>query len=250
MVLEATMPRLIHMLAHHPDFSAKERTDEDLTNFAAYFAFYCDTVATAESLPVILHFAQRIKQVGDVLASGTEDDNNIYVLSEIAQLVISSKAEHNGWSLLTYPKRLKLPTDCYSALPDSKKASEILNRSFLTPDQTEAVRWAAIKGARPRPTVRVKARDYEASEESMNGADGDDTAHGDGDLRTPSRKRTATNGKSSNRKQKRSKASDDTPPSERRSSARKRGAVKYKEEPESDSEESMQDSAPESDTDE
>lgn len=70
------MPRLIHLLAHHPDFSAADRQESDLVNFSVYFAFYFDAIATADNLVLIYHYCQRIKQVADALP---QDEHNANV---------------------------------------------------------------------------------------------------------------------------------------------------------------------------
>ena len=63
--MESMLPRFIHLLAHHPDFNSPDRGEEDLLIFALYFEFYFDCVVTADSLPLVYHYAQRIKQVED-----------------------------------------------------------------------------------------------------------------------------------------------------------------------------------------
>lgn len=61
------MPRLVHLLAHHPDFSAQDRDDEDLINFSVYFSYYFDAIVSAENLVLVYHYSQRIKQVQDAV---------------------------------------------------------------------------------------------------------------------------------------------------------------------------------------
>lgn len=68
------MPRLIHLLAHHPDFAAASRDDDDVVNFAAYFNYYFDAVVKSDSLVLVYHYCQRIKQVLDALKRNANDD--------------------------------------------------------------------------------------------------------------------------------------------------------------------------------
>lgn len=65
--MESMTPRLVHLLAHHPDFLSEDRDDDDLVNFATYFCFYFDSIATADNLVLIYHYCQRIKQVADAV---------------------------------------------------------------------------------------------------------------------------------------------------------------------------------------
>lgn len=66
-LMESMTPRLVHLLAHHPDFLSEDRDDDDLVNFATYFCFYFDSIATADNLVLIYHYCQRIKQVADAV---------------------------------------------------------------------------------------------------------------------------------------------------------------------------------------
>lgn len=67
------MPRLVHLLAHHPDFSATDRDDDDLLNFSVYFSYYFESVVSAESLTLVYHYCQRIKQVSDAVFQSDAD---------------------------------------------------------------------------------------------------------------------------------------------------------------------------------
>lgn len=57
-VLDSTLVRLVHLLAHHPDFSVAV---EDLTEFANYLRFYISCVATQENVSFLYHILQKIK---------------------------------------------------------------------------------------------------------------------------------------------------------------------------------------------
>jgi sister-chromatid-cohesion protein PDS5 len=63
-VLESSLVRLIHLLAHHPDFT---EAVEDLTVFAQYFRFYLSGVATADNVSFLYHIAQKIKLSKDMV---------------------------------------------------------------------------------------------------------------------------------------------------------------------------------------
>ncbi|OLL23274.1 Sister chromatid cohesion protein pds5 [Neolecta irregularis DAH-3] len=127
--LELGLPRLVHLLAHHPDFSDSA---QDLLEFSRYFTFYLETVANVENVSLLFHLAQRTKQVCDAI----EPDNskNIYALSDMAQVLIKSKADQMGWIMQTYPQKVKLDKDIFKTLADSTTAAEIARKSFLPPD--------------------------------------------------------------------------------------------------------------------
>lgn len=50
---------------------------------------------------------------------------NLYVLSELAGLVVRRWAKGKGWVVSTYPKKVKLPADVFRALPTPEAANEV-----------------------------------------------------------------------------------------------------------------------------
>src|SRR5436305_15319500 len=62
--MEKTFPRLLHLLAHHTDFSNENNDLEDMTT---YLQFYLDCVGTADNYALFFHLAQRVKQSRDAL---------------------------------------------------------------------------------------------------------------------------------------------------------------------------------------
>jgi len=62
--MEKTFPRLVHLLAHHTDFSKDEN---DLDDMVTYLTFYLECVGTADNYALFFHLAQRIKQARDAL---------------------------------------------------------------------------------------------------------------------------------------------------------------------------------------
>lgn len=209
--MESMLPRLIHLLAHHPDFAPADRTDEDLLTFATYFIFFFDLVVTSETLTLVYHYAQRIKQVEDSLCeTGNENSDvrsfivpsnlqNIYILADIAQIVIAAKAETHSWPLLAYPKKLKLPVELFRAPGSTSEANEKQSRSFLTQKQSEMIKAKIYKTARMPRTSKESAP------------------------ATPNKR--SSNGSSKHKKKRTKRASMSPPLSERRSSARAKSKV-------------------------
>lgn len=85
--MESMMPRLIHLLAHHPDFQAADRDNDDLVNFSIYFEFYFDAVVTAENLVIVYHYCQRIKQVVDAVL---QDELNADVSAPLSESITTN----------------------------------------------------------------------------------------------------------------------------------------------------------------
>jgi len=130
--LEIIFIRLLHLLAHHPDFS---NSHEDLPDIVKYVEFYLDQIATAESISLLYHIAMKTKTVRD--AESPQSDN-LYIMSELAQEVIKGRSRVHSWSLQSYPGKVKLPSDILRALPNPETANKIMKTVYL-PDET--VTW-------------------------------------------------------------------------------------------------------------
>lgn len=70
--------RLIHLLAHHPDFSNE---DQDLKSFAQFIEFYLSCIATAENISYLYHASQRIKTSVDNVSEEKSVVSDIHYLS-------------------------------------------------------------------------------------------------------------------------------------------------------------------------
>lgn len=155
---------------------------------------------------------------------------NIYVLSDIAQVIIAAKAEQHNWPLLAYPKRLKLPTDLYRAQGSSSDVNQNQNRSFLSDEQREMIRSRVLKHVRTSKAVKPNLPD-------------------DKSQITPKKRRSATKKRPSKRS--RNDSENGTPPtSERRLSARQKKIVDYANASSEDSENDTSESVTSSDNDE
>ncbi|PPQ74839.1 hypothetical protein CVT26_005219 [Gymnopilus dilepis] len=181
--LEIIFIRLLHLLAHHPDFGT---TQDELLDLATYVQFYLDLVATSENISLLYHLAQKGKTVRDPESHSSSE--NFYVMCELAQYLIKARAQTQSWTLQTYPGKVRLPSDILRPLPNAEATNEILKTTYLPPD---APQWLAEK-FKIGPTVKEKKERKE---------------------RVPAkRKAPATNTKSnghSKRKKKRSSSVDD-----------------------------------------
>ena len=84
-------PRLLHLLAHHPDFSTEP---SELADIGKYIIYYLSTVASEPSLALTYKYAERVKQARDLIPG---DEDNIYILSDLAQTLIKKWEEKKGW---------------------------------------------------------------------------------------------------------------------------------------------------------
>lgn len=130
-VLEGSFPRLLSLLAHHPDFSTEP---QELVDHTHYIMFYITTVVNAENLGLVYRYAERVKQARDGINEA--DSDKLYILSELAQSLLRKYAEKKGWAMQAFPGKLKLPAKIFTALPDHTVAQAIADKQYL-PDEVE-----------------------------------------------------------------------------------------------------------------
>ena len=147
-VFELTFARLLSLLAHHPDYSP---SPEDLTDFARYIIFYLQNVASEENLSLVYHCAQKVKACRDAISASTpiadpKDmatmfDDNLYHLSDLAQLTIRRYEEALGWTMQTLPSnaKLSLPHTLFREIKDHAEAMGIAEKNFVPEGVAEEV---------------------------------------------------------------------------------------------------------------
>ncbi|KAF2270267.1 hypothetical protein CC78DRAFT_611921 [Lojkania enalia] len=132
--LETVFARILSLLAHHPDFG----TDNDTLKLTSrYILFYLKCVATQDNLSLIYHVAQRVKGVADGIKPSTQADENLYILSDLSQALIRSWEEQHGWSMQSWPGKLKLPAGIFKALQSHERAQEIADKVWVDEDLIE-----------------------------------------------------------------------------------------------------------------
>ncbi|GAA5874265.1 hypothetical protein JCM1840_000617 [Sporobolomyces johnsonii] len=129
--------RLIHLLAHHPDFEGQEHDADEIKLMAKYFELYLNCLATSENVSLLYHLALKVKGVRDHASS--EYDHNLYALSELAQHLIKAVAKRHGWPISTYPGQIKMPGDIFRALPSPAVAKKISAQVYLKDELLQAV---------------------------------------------------------------------------------------------------------------
>ncbi|KAI9894969.1 MAG: hypothetical protein M1814_000190 [Vezdaea aestivalis] len=151
-VMEMTLARLLSLLAHHPQFSSDTST---LLGAASNIIFYLVPVAREENLGLIYYIAQRVKSVRDVITP--DKSENLYILSDLAQALIRRWEDIHGWSMQSWPLKLRMPSSLFAMLPSHEVAQDIAIKTYLPPDmddQLDALVKAAVK-------IKVKKRKSE-----------------------------------------------------------------------------------------
>lgn len=130
-VMESIIGRLIPLLAHHPDYSDGAA---DLADFANYFLFYLNAVATEANLGLIAKYAERTKQTRDAITPAAS--KNLYILSDLASAVVRKFQERRNWTFRVFSGKVGLPTGLFTPLTSSKEAEDIAKKIHL-PDGVE-----------------------------------------------------------------------------------------------------------------
>lgn len=169
MVMESVFARLLSLLAHHPDYDA---TAADLVDFARYIVFYLQSVATEDNLSLIFNIAQRVKQMRDAITPSPTYDDNLYHLSDLAQLTIRKFEDAHNWSIQTMPGKVRLPTSLFTEVRDHEEAQQIAERNYLPEGVEEGVEGLVRTSMRNARSQGKKRRSE---------------AHENGDERVPKR---------------------------------------------------------------
>jgi sister-chromatid-cohesion protein PDS5 len=120
-LFEIIFIRLLHLLAHHPDFSTAH---ENLQEMAKYIDFYLDLIASSDNVSLLYHLAMKAKTVRD--GQSHTYSENLYAVSELTQELIKARAQARSWSLQSYPGKVKLPSDILRSLPNPEAATKVL----------------------------------------------------------------------------------------------------------------------------
>ncbi|KNC98061.1 uncharacterized protein SPPG_09381 [Spizellomyces punctatus DAOM BR117] len=181
-LLEHTIVRFLHVLAHHPDFNIEV---EDLQMFAVYIEFFLDSVATSDNASFLYYMTAKVKTVRDIHAQSSE---NLYALSDLAQLIIQERANHAGWSLPSYPGNVHLPKDLFVKM-SSQNAVENTRKSYLPQEFIDMRAMSSVlgHGQKSRASRKVEATGRPARSRSMT-PDSDDNGSVTGTKRKASRR--------------------------------------------------------------
>ncbi|RPD56961.1 hypothetical protein L226DRAFT_491089 [Lentinus tigrinus ALCF2SS1-7] len=142
--------RLLHLLAHHPDFAIDVNSIPDM---AGYIQFFLELVGTSDNIALLFHIAQKAKTVRD--AESHVYSENLYACAELAQYLIRAYAKAKSWNLETWPGKVRLPPDILRPLPSAEATNKILKTVYLS---EEALSWLAEKSKQPNEEKEKKPR--------------------------------------------------------------------------------------------
>ncbi|KAF7289956.1 hypothetical protein MIND_01370800 [Mycena indigotica] len=168
--LDMVFIRLIHLLAHHPDFGT---TEEEMLDMAKYIEFYLSTVANAETISLLYHLAMKGKTVRDAVPEYTE---NLYITSELAQELIKIWAHQQGLNIATYPGKVKLPQDIFRPLTNAEESKRtwVKNQYTSTKEKKERKRKAPPKTTNGTAPKRRRKRHSGRSDDESETDSGED----------------------------------------------------------------------------
>lgn len=153
-VLESVFARLLSILAHHPDYSSDA---EDLADFTRYILFYLQNIANEDNLSLIYHIAQRVKQHRDAISNV---DQNLYALSDLAQVTIRKWEDVHGWSIQTLPGKVRLATTLFAEVKSHEEAVGIAEKNYLpegTEERVDIMVRQALRKDRPNKKRKSEA---------------------------------------------------------------------------------------------
>lgn len=153
-------------------------------------------------------------------------------MSEMALIILRTRAQQHQWPVSVYPGKIKLPSDIFHNLPSPKIAQIVARRTFL-PDEAD---WVKQLGKKAAPVV---SRGTTPSTDIQRRQPAEPRSPREREPRERKRKARATNGPKAQRKKRRSSGRDLTEDEESEES-----------EIESDEDESVDEAATSSDDDE
>lgn len=101
---------------------------------------YVEQIARGENISLLYHLTNRIKTVQDMRyeESGPVSTSisingwtlsvpiqRIYMVAELAQLILSNKAKEAGWTINDYGDKQAMPKDIFVALPSVEVGKEV-----------------------------------------------------------------------------------------------------------------------------
>ncbi|SCU94888.1 LADA_0G12090g1_1 [Lachancea dasiensis] len=214
---ERVLPRLIHSIAHHPDIEEGlqikgEQFMSSLATATGYLVFYFHAVANPHNLSLLYYLAGRIRQYKDSLLDESVDNDKmandeklrnssikgsgIYIISELAQLILGQFKEQNTWTLSSYPGKLNLPSDLFEPFDTIEDARKNTFEVFVKPNELESLKkMISVKVTRlykqrgtvlkslgqKRPLTDERRPTKKGRQAEQAPIDGDDNGNDDGD---------------------------------------------------------------------
>ncbi|KAJ7755342.1 armadillo-type protein [Mycena maculata] len=123
--LEMIFIRLLHFLAHHPDFATSR---DELLDTAKYIQFYLLQIANADTISLLYHLAGKGKTICDAEGDSSE---NFWVVCDLAQELIKIWAHLHSLNITTYPGKLSLPRDIFRPMETADHTKKNRDTNYL-----------------------------------------------------------------------------------------------------------------------
>ncbi|GMK53875.1 hypothetical protein CspeluHIS016_0104610 [Cutaneotrichosporon spelunceum] len=171
--IEVPLARLLHLLTQHPDLGWSSLNE--LKDIAKFIELYVECVATSQNVTLLFTVVAKLKTVcvvGEQMGSEKvsvllsdrplEDDDDerhtsatyhLYMLSELAQMIIRNRAHAAQWNLTMYPGKVRLPNDIFANLPSVDIQQKMARHTFLSEDVQA---WAKSFGRRTHMTAQTR----------------------------------------------------------------------------------------------
>lgn len=143
---ESSILRLIHMISHTSEFKQLiegDSQDEHIKAYSyalEYLVFFLRAIAKPENVSLLYYFASRVKQYRDASISEeiyergplSQTANNVYCVSELAQLIIKEFCELRNWAMQTWPGKVKLANDLFAPMKSTQEAHAIITKVYIS----------------------------------------------------------------------------------------------------------------------
>lgn len=145
-VVERSLVRLIHLLAHERQFvDLLEDQPMKAYEFATdYVVYYLKCVERVENSSLLYYLASRVKQYRDTTISAElyEEEPRpvsviaMYCVSELCQLAIKEVCDFKNYTIQTWPGKIHLPSDICGPMGSSEEAHRVVSKIYI-PDEIQ-----------------------------------------------------------------------------------------------------------------
>ncbi|CAH6722124.1 sister chromatid cohesion protein Pds5p [[Candida] jaroonii] len=176
-VFERSLLRLIHLLSHDPNFADVDR-ETGLKYAAEIIIFFYNMIAKQENVSTLYYVASRVKQfrdgtidskIYDTLSANHElneteefpkEVENLYMISELSQLIIKESSDSKSWSILSWPGKIPMPNDLFSPMTTTFEAQMIISKVYINDDLQPKIKsfisQKFSKSAKSKPKAGIK----------------------------------------------------------------------------------------------
>ncbi|EGD72156.1 hypothetical protein PTSG_00177 [Salpingoeca rosetta] len=152
---EYVLPHVVHLIAHHPDFSLDDHAA--LHNTQTYLDFLFAQLCTRGEEEYT--FLKSLVEVMKLAEDRHGDSKNVRAVCDLALLVIARRSERPGWKLKSFPGDLVLPSALFArpktAIDGSKR---VLPESFQLHASHPTKSRATPRGKAPRTPTKTPTK--------------------------------------------------------------------------------------------